>query len=148
MLLTHFLFLDNVIDNCLFVVIVFFGKQDIFCTVCDTTPQGNVACVTSHNFDNAASLMGSRSISYLVNRFHSGVDCGIKTDGVIGTCNIEVNGTGKTDCVDAVSGQCLRAAVGTVAADNNQAVDTVLSADIRSDLLYFGVLEFQTSCGS
>ena len=49
---------DNIVDECLLVVIVLFRKQNILGTVRHATPQGNITGVTSHYLDDTAPLMG------------------------------------------------------------------------------------------
>mgnify|MGYP007049176103 CR=1 FL=1 len=92
--------------------------------------------------------MRGRSILNLVDCLHCCVDSSIETDCVLGTCNIQVDGSGKTDSINTKSGQCLCTTVRTVTADDNDTVDTVLSADLSTLLLSFRFLELQTTCGS
>ena len=89
--------------------------------------------------------MGGRSILDLVDRFHCRVDGCIKTDRVICARDIQVDGPGDADRVDPVAGQRLGAAVGSVAADDDDTVDPVLIADIRRFLLHFLFLELRAS---
>ena len=70
---------------------------------------------------------------------------GIKADGVIRACNIQIYGSRKADRIDSVSGKRPRAHVGTVSADDHKAVDSVLMADIRALLLAFLRLEFHAA---
>ena len=139
---------NDIIDNILFVVIVLLGKQDILGAVGNTAPQSNVSGISAHYLDDTASLMRGRGILNLVDCLHCCVDSSIETDGVLGTCNIQIDGSGKTDGIDAQSGQCLCTTVRTVTADDNDTVDTVLSADLSTLLLSFLFLELQTTAGS
>ena len=47
--------------------------------------------------------MGHGCIFDLVNGFHSRIDRRIKTDGIIRTCNIQIDGSGDTNGIDAQS---------------------------------------------
>ncbi len=49
--------------------------------------------------------MGSGCIADLINGLHCRIDCRIKADGVIGTCNIQVNGSRKANGIDPQGGQ-------------------------------------------
>ena len=134
---TTFSSFDDVVDQFLLIIIVFFWKQDIFCTVGDTTPQSQVTCISSHNFDNAATLMRSRRITYFVDCFHSSIHSGIKTDGIFCTCDVQVDGSRNTNCVDSQICQFLSTCKRTVTTDNYQTVNAVFSADICCFFLSF-----------
>src|SRR5699024_4410288 len=54
------LILHDILDQSLLVEIVLLRHQDTLCAVGDTTPQGQVSRITSHNLDDTASLMGCR----------------------------------------------------------------------------------------
>lgn len=89
--------------------------------------------------------MGRGGISYLINSLHGSVYSRIKTDGIIRACNIQVNGSGKTDRIDPVPGKRPCAHIGAVPADDHHAVDPVLPADIRALLLALLRLEFHAA---
>ena len=65
------------------------------------TPQGDIACISSHNLNDAAALMGSGCVL----NFIDGADCRIhrriKTDGVIRAVNVQVDGSRDTDRIDS-----------------------------------------------
>ena len=143
---TTFSSFDDVVDQFLLIIIVFFWKQDIFCTVGDTTPQSQVTCISSHNFDNAATLMRSRSITYFVDCFHSSIHSGIKTDGIFCTCDVQVDGSRNTNCVDSQICQLLSTCKRTVTTDNYQTVNAVFSADICCFFLSFFCSHLCTTC--
>ena len=139
---------NDIIDNILFVVIVLLGKQDILGAVGNTAPQSNVSGISAHYLDDTASLVRGRGILNFINSLHCSVHCGIEADGVLSTCDIQVDGSGKADGVDAQSGQSLCSTIGTVTTDDNDTVDTVLFTDLSALLLSFRFLELQTTCGS
>ena len=85
MLLSTFSIIDNVIDDLLLIIIILFRDQNIFCTVGNTAPQCNVSCITSHNLNDAAALMGCGSITYFINGLHGCINCRIKSDSVFCT---------------------------------------------------------------
>ena len=80
-LLTAF---DNVVNELLFIEVVTLGKENILCTVSDTTPECDITSATSHNFYDRATLMRSGGITDLIDCFHCSIDCSIETDGVLG----------------------------------------------------------------
>ena len=133
---------DDVIDDLLLIIIIFLRNQNILCTVGNTAPKCNVSRISSHNFNNTAALMRSRSISYLINCLHGSIDCSIKTNGILGTRNIQVNGSRHTNGVNAESCKFLGTCIGTVTANNNQSINTMFSADFRTFLLSFFRAEF------
>ena len=128
---------NDVVDDLLLVIVILLGKQDILRTVGDTAPQRYIARVPSHNLDDAAALMGGRSISDLVDGFHRRIDRRIKTDRVLRAGDIQIDRTRNAYRIDSVPCQCLRAAVGTVTADYDQTVNPVLMADLRTFQLSF-----------
>ena len=101
MLLSSFSALDNAVNDGLLVSIILLRQKNFFCTICHTAPKSDIACVSSHYLDNGATLVGGRSISNLINSLHSGIDRSIKADGVICAGNIQVNGSGNADGVNA-----------------------------------------------
>ena len=90
--------------------------------------------------------MGGRGITYLIDGLHSGIDCSIKSDGVIGAGNIQVNGSRNADGVDAKGRQLSGAAEGTVTADDYDTVNAMLAADLRALFLAFRSYKLHTSC--
>ena len=91
--------------------------------------------------------MGLGCIADIVHHMHSCIHSGIKTDGVICAADVVVNGTRQTDTGNTRMGQIAGASVGTIAADNNNALDAQLTAVIRCLLNAFGSSEFRTSGG-
>ena len=81
--------------------------------------------------------MGGGGVTDLVNGLHGRVDSRVKTNGVIRTCNVQVNGSRKSDCIDSKGGKLASAAEGTVAANHHNAVDSMLTADFSALLLAF-----------
>ena len=144
--LTHLTALNNVIDQLLLIIVIFLRDQDILCTIGNTAPQCKPACSTSHNLDDTASLMRSRGITYLVNCFHSSINSGIKTDGILGTSNVKVDGSWNTNCINSKVRKLLCSGKGTVSTDYNKSVNTVLAADLCTTLLSFRCAELSTSC--
>ena len=90
--------------------------------------------------------MGGRGITYLIDRLHSGVYCGIKSDGVIGAGNVQVDGSRNTDGVNAKGCQLSGAAEGTVTTNDYDTVNAMLAADLRALLLAFRSYKLHTSC--
>ena len=137
---------DDVVDQLLLIVIIFLRKQDIFCTVCNTAVQSDVACTTSHNFDDTASFMRCGCITYFIDCFHCCIDRCIKSDRILGACNVQVDRSRDTDRVDTQSSQFLCTCEGSVTTDDYQSVNTMLSADFCTSCLSFRCTELCTSC--
>ena len=57
MLLAFFTVINNIIYNLLFVIVIFFRKKNILGAVGNTAPQCQISGISSHNFDNADTLM-------------------------------------------------------------------------------------------
>ena len=137
MFLSVFPVIDDVIDQLLLIIIVFFRKKNILRAIGNTAPESNITGISSHYLDDTATLMGSRGITNLIDGFHRGVDCGVETDGIIGTGNIQVNGTRNSNGIDSESSQLLRSCEGTVTTDHHQTFDAMLTADLCRLLLSF-----------
>ena len=90
--------------------------------------------------------MRCRSISYLINCFHCGIDCSIKADGIICTSNILINSSRQTNCIDSQICQLTCSIKGTVTANYNDTINSVLSADLCTKLLTLLCTELCTSC--
>ena len=146
MFLSCFTACDDVVDQFLLVVVVFLRDQNVLCTVCDTAPHSKVSCITSHNLDDTASLMRSRSITNFVDCFHSCVNCCIESDCILCTSDIQVNCTRNTDSVDTKISQLLCTCKRTVSTDNYQSIDSMFLTDLSTSLLSFRCTELCTSC--
>src|SRR5699024_12783194 len=92
------------------------------------------------------SVMGSGSSMDLVNRSHSPNLSRGKSDGLLCTGDVKVDGTGNSDGIDTQIGQLLRACERTVSTDDNQAIDPVFPADFGSSLLSFRRAELRAPC--
>ena len=134
---------DDVVDDLLLVIVILLGKKDVLRAGGDTAPESDIACMAAHDLDDGASLMGRGGILYLVDGVHGRIDGGVEADGVVGAGDIQVDGAGNADGVDAVSGQSLGSAVGAVAADDDDAVNAILSADLGALGLPFLRTEFR-----
>lgn len=108
-------------------------------------PESDVAGITAHNLDDAAALMGGRGITHLINRLHGRIHCGVETDGVIGTCDIQIDGSRKSYGINSKCGKLSRSAEGTVAADYHQAVNPVFLTDFSALFLALSRCEFLAS---
>ena len=137
---------DDIVDQLLLIIIIFLRDQDILCTIGNTTPHSKVSCVTSHNFNNTASFMRCGSITNLINSLHCCVYSCIKSDRILGTCNIQVDCSRNTDRIDSKVCELLCTCKRTVTTDNYQSVDSMFFADFSTTLLTFRCTEFCTSC--
>ena len=98
--------------------------------------------MTSHDFDDAAALMGCGGVAHLVDRLDCSVACRVEADGVIRADNVKIDGPGHADSPDPVLRQFRSTFKGTVAADDHDCIDAMLPADIRRLLLAFLRLHF------
>ena len=89
--------------------------------------------------------MGSRGITYFINGLHGGIHSRIKTDGILGTGNVQIDGSRKSDGIDPKCCQLLRTCKGTVSSDDNNAVNTMFSADLCASCLSFRSTELCTA---
>ena len=138
--------LDDVVDQLLLIIIIFLRNQNILCTIGNTTPQSKVSGTTSHNLDDTASLMRSRSITYFIDCFHCRIYSCIKSDRVFCTCDIKVNCSRKTNCVDTKICKLLSTCERSVTTDNNKSVDTMFPTDLCTTLLSFFCTELCATC--
>ena len=143
--LAAFSVVDDIIDDALFIVIVFFRYQNILGTVGNTAPERDVTGISAHHLDDAATFVGRGSISHLIDRLHRRVDRRIKTDRIIRTGDIQIDRPRNPYRVDPMACQRLCAAVGSVSADHYDSVDSVLSAHFRTFRLSFFIFKFRTA---
>ena len=144
MLLAFLSAINNMVNNSLLISVISFWEKNILCTIRNTTPKCNIACITSHNLDNTASFMWCRSISYLVYSLHSCIDCCIESDSIICTCNIKVNSSRKSNRVNTCICKLLCASERTITTDNYHAINTMLLTYLCCLLLSFFCHELQT----
>ena len=90
--------------------------------------------------------MRCRSITYLIDCLHGGIDCRIESDGVIGAGNVQIDGSRNANGINAKGCQLTGSPERTVTADDYDAVNTVLVADLRALLLTFRRYKLHTSC--
>ena len=136
---------DDVVDQPLLIVIIFFRNQNILRTICNTAPQCDIAGVAAHDLNDRAPLMGRGRVAHLVDGFHCCVHGRVKTNGIIRARNVEINRSRKPNRIDSMTGQCLRTAVRAVAADDNDTVDVIFPADLSSLLLPLRRFELRTA---
>ena len=137
---------NNIINNLLLIVIIFLRKQNIFCTIGNTTPQCNVSGISAHNLNDTATFMGRRCISYLINSLHRCINCCIESNRILCTGNIQIDRSRNTDGINTMLSQCLRTTIRAVSADDNQAINPMFMADIGPLLLTLLRTELVTPC--
>ena len=123
-----------------------FRHQNTLRTVGDTTPERKVSRVASHNLDDTAPLMGCRCITDLVDRFHRSIYSRIKSDRIIGTCNIQIDRSRNSDRTHAQICKLLRSCKRAVSADHDQTVDSIFLADRSGFLLSLFRAHLLTTC--
>ena len=100
--------LNDPVDQVLLIAVVALRKENILRAVGNTTPESDISGISSHNLDDTAALVGGGSITDFIDGFHRCVYSGIETDRIIGTGDIKVNGSRKTDRVDSESRKAFR----------------------------------------
>ena len=89
--------------------------------------------------------MGCGCIADLVNGLHRCIHRRIKTNRIVCTCNIQINGSRYTNGIDTMSRQLSCALERTVTADNNNTVYAMLPADLCALSLAFLCTKLLTS---
>ena len=135
--LTAFFIFQNIINDLLLVKVMLFRHKDTFCSIGNTAPQSKISRVTPHNFDDAASFMRRRSITYFIDRFHRRIYSSIKSDRVICAGNIKIDRSRNADRIYAEVRKFLSSGKRTVSSDNYKSVDTVFFTDCSRFLLSF-----------
>ena len=138
---------DNAVDQVLLVAVVTLRKQDVLGSVGDTAPEGDIPGTASHYFYYTTTLVGCRGVSHFIDRLHSRIDCGIKADRIVRTCDIKIDGTRKADGIDPQRRQLSRTAEGAVSADHNDTVNAMLLTDLCAKPLAFFCRKFFTAGG-
>ena len=122
--------LYNPVNQHLFVAVIPFRQKNVLRAVGNTAPKRNIARMASHNLNDTAPFMGCGCISYLIYGLHRRIDSRVKTDGIIGTGNIKIDGSGESDRVYTESRKLARTAVRTVSSDDHQTVNTVFLTNL------------------
>ena len=87
-----------------------------------TRVQGQMAGIAAHDLHHGAAVVGLGGIPQLIDALHSGIQGGIKADGILGGGDVVIDGAGDADGGDAQRRELLGAAEGAIAADDHQAV--------------------------
>ena len=127
--------LNDPVDQVLLIAVVALRKENILRAVGNTAPESDISGISSHNLDDTAALVGGGSITDFIDGFHRCVYSGIETDRIVGTGDIKVNGSRKTDRVDSESGKLSGTAEGTVSSDHNDTIDTMFLTYLSATLL-------------
>ena len=133
-------------NNILFEIHRNFGHENSSCANSQTDIEGQMTCISAHDFNNRAALVRLHGVTETVNGVNRSVGCGIETDGIIGANNIVIDGSGDSDYRNAVLGKCFGTAESTVAANGNNAVQTKQLTGSSCPLLSCLCAEFVTSC--
>ena len=123
-LFTGILLLVDTGDNVALKVIFDLGNDNSGSADSDTCLESDIAAMTAHDLYNRAAIMALGGVTDLIYHFNRCIHRGIKTDGVIGTGDIVIDSTGKRYAGDPLFSERSRAAERTVAADNDQTLDT------------------------
>src|SRR5690606_9873213 len=74
-----------------------FGDQNIFCSTGQTAMQGNISCISPHDFYNEQPVMRLRRISDLIHGFNDRIDGSVKANGRFRSFDVPINGSWQTD---------------------------------------------------
>ncbi len=139
--------LGDLIEDVVLHVEFLLRQQDRHCTRGDGNVQSDVTRIAAHDLDNAAAVVALGGVAQFVDHFQSGVHRSIVADGVIGACNIIVDGAGQADHRDAAVCQLTGTTVGAVAADDDQRINAEFAALGRTLVLALFGLELQAAGG-
>ena len=89
--------------------------------------------------------MCSGSVTDLVDRLQRCIDCGIKTNRIFRTCNIQIDRSRNTDGIDPELRKFSGSRKRSVAADNDKSFYPVFTADFSASLLTFRRPEFHAA---
>ena len=137
--------LGDLIQDVVLHVEFLLRQQDRHCARSDGNIQSDVTRVAAHDLNDAAAVVALRSITQLVDHLQCGVHGGVITDGVIGAGNIIVDRTGQTDHRDAAVCKLTSTTVRAVAADDDQSIDSKLTALCSALVLTFLGLELKAA---
>ena len=112
----------NALDNVLLEVDRVLGHEDGRGTDGDADVQRQEACVSAHDLDHGAALVGLHGVAQLVDALDGGVAGGVEADGVVGAAHVVIDGGGDAHHRDAEAGELERTAEGTVAPDGDDAL--------------------------
>ena len=136
-LLTSFFRLFYIIDNILNIISFFLRKENTFSSICNTAPQSQVSCITSHNFNNRTSAVWSRSITDFINCLHSCIYRCVKSDRILCTINIKIDGSRNSNRIHSKICKFLRSTERSVSSNYYQTVNSILFTDSCCFLLTF-----------
>ena len=83
---------------------------------------GQISGIAAHNLHHRAALVRLHRVPQLVNAFDGGIGCRIKADAIIGAADVVVNGTRNSYHGNAIFGERLCAAEGSVTANGNNTI--------------------------
>ena len=101
-----------------------FGNHGVVRTASHAGMQRNPANVAAHDFNNQNTVVGFRRGVQPVNGVGGNGHGGIKTEGVVGSVDVIVNGLGNTNDGHAVISEPLRAFECAFAANGDECVDS------------------------
>ena len=125
---------------------LFFGEHNVFSTADHTAPDSDITSISAHNFHNGATFVRAGSVTQFIQGVHTSVDSSVKTDGVFCVVHIQVDGSRDTDAVYTAFCQFCHTTVRTVAADNNQRIQTQNFVDGSCLVLTFFCHHFRAAC--
>ena len=107
------------------------GGEDHLRALGDAGEEGEVAAAVAHDLDDGAAGMAFGGVPDLVDALDDRVERGVEADRVVGGSDVVIDGAGKADAVDAHLRELLRAHVGAVAPDDDEALDAALVEDFH-----------------
>ena len=132
----------DTVDDVVLKVELLFRHQNGRCARCQTDIQRQMPCVSAHDLDDRAALVGLHGIAQTVDCLHGGICRGVVADGVVGADDVVVDRRRDADDADALLGKLLKTTERAVAADADNAVQPQKLAGCRCALLPVQGAEF------
>ena len=133
------------LDKFIIVVVKLLRYKNLFCTVCNTTPECNITGWTSHYLNYTAALMWIWCLTKSVDSFHSCIYCRVKSDSIICICNVKVYSSRKTDNINTIFWKVLSSCKWSVTTDNDKCLYTKFLTDCCCLFLSLFLSELSTS---
>lgn len=128
--------------------LVLLGNQDGLRSASETGLHGDESGAMSHDFDQERAIMGTRGIANPVDRLNRGVDRCIESDRIVRSGDVVVDRARKADGWEpGLTLQCMRSGEGSVASDDDKAVDILAPKEVGRFLAYALLEERLTAIG-
>ena len=108
----------------------------------------DVAAVAAHDLHNGRAVVGAAGRADGADIVHTRIDGGVVAERHLGIGEVVVDGAGDTDTGDAKAAKRQRALIGTVAADDDNALHAHFADIVDRAQLHFGLEEIKAAGGA